>query len=172
MEGNKKKFKDTKFGQFLTKASESIPEILTVGGSILTGNIGGAVESVGDILKEKALKDERARELYKEFELAKMTFEKELYELEVEDRKSARVREVEMAKSGKTDWMMYATGLTALGSFLLIVISVIFIPETQTNKLFIHLMGMVEGVAITVFMYYFGSSKGSKDKDAKINNLL
>ena len=165
--GNKKKFKDTKFGHFLSKAGENIPEILAVGGNILTGNIGGAVESVGNILKEKSESDENARNLLIEFEQFKMTYEKELFELEVDDRKSARTREVEMAKTGKTDWLMYATGLTALGSFVLIIISVIFIEETQSNKLFIHLMGMVEGAAISIFSFYFGSSKGSKDKDLR-----
>lgn len=90
MLNKKKDFKDTKFGQFLSKAGQSIPEILSIGGEILTGDIGGAVEKVGDILKQKAETNAQAAQLLKEFELAKMDFKKEVFALEVKDRDSAR----------------------------------------------------------------------------------
>lgn len=158
--------KMSKFKEFLNKASKVAPEVLNVAGKILTGNIGGAVQEVGDILKGKAENDIHAKELYLEFQMEQMNFEKEIYALEVEDRKSARNREVEKAKTGQIDWLMYATGLTGLGSFIMIIYAVIFIPSVMDNELFIHLMGMVEGVAISnLFAYYFGTSKSSADKN-------
>lgn len=87
-----------------------------------------------------------------------------IFELANNDRDSARKREVELAKAGRKDWLMYVTGLTALFSFLVILYAVIWIPETKDNPLAIHLMGIVEGVVLSLFFYYFGSSKGSKDK--------
>jgi hypothetical protein len=90
MKDTKKKFKDTKFGAFLSKASQSVPELLAVGGEILTGDIGGAVDKVGDILKGKAKDNNEATKLLQEFELAKMEYKKEVFALEVEDRESAR----------------------------------------------------------------------------------
>lgn len=85
------------------------------------------------------------------------------YELEIADRKSARQREADMAAAGATDWMMYATGITGLVAFISMVISVIFLPEVQENRLFIHLMGMIEGVVISnLFAYYFGTSKNEQ----------
>lgn len=87
---NKKRFIDTKFGKFLDKAKESVPEILNVGGKLLTGNIGGAFEEVSGILKEKAEQSEEAKSLLLEFEIHKMDWQKEIFELEVEDRKDAR----------------------------------------------------------------------------------
>ena len=160
--------KQTKFGKFLNKVKDILPEAGNVGVSILTGNYVGAVKEVGQILSKNKDKSEELKQLELEFQILQNEFETEMYAKEVEDRKSAREREVEMAKVGKTDWLMYATGLTGLISFVVIVYSTIFVTQIQDNKLFIHLVGMVEGVALTIFTYYFGSSKGSKDKDKKI----
>lgn len=162
---DKKPFKETKFGKFLNKAKDNVPEILTVAGKIATGNIGGAIEEVGDILRGKSEANAEVQKLLIEFEKEKMNFEKDLYELEVRDRESARNREVEIAKTGRTDWMMYLTGIVALISFLTMIAWAIFGELDGTReKIFYHILGFVEGTALSVFTYYFGSSKGSKDK--------
>lgn len=161
----------SKFKEFIKKASGVAPELLNVAGKVLTGNIGGAIGEVGNILKGKAETDAKAQELYLEFQLERMNFEKELYELEVKDRDSARNREIEVSKSGKVDILMYATGFTGLFSFVMVIYAVIWIPSVLDNELFIHLMGMVEGVAISnLFSYYFGTSKSSADKNDIIKN--
>lgn len=81
------------------------------------------------------------------------------FEAESKDRDGARTREVELAKNKGVDWMMYAVGVVGLLSFIVCVYAVIWIPEVSNNELFIHLMGMVEGVVITsLFSYYFGGS--------------
>ena len=90
MQGTKKQFKETKFGKFLSKASKSVPELLAIGGEILTGDIGGAVDKVGDILRGKAEGNAEITKLLQEFELAKMPYKKDVFSLEVEDRQSAR----------------------------------------------------------------------------------
>lgn len=163
---HKDKIGKTRFGAFLSKASKVLPELVQVGTMVATGNISGAISKVSDVLtKEKGQGNTAINELAFEWEKEQHGFAIELYELEIKDRDSARDREVEMAKSGKTDWLMYAAGITALGVFILMVISVIFIPSTRDNPLFIHLMGIVEGVALTLFSYYFGTSKSSSDKN-------
>ena len=43
----KKKFWETGFGKFLTKAGGAVPEILDIGGKAITGNFSGAIEEVG-----------------------------------------------------------------------------------------------------------------------------
>ena len=41
----------------------------------------------------------------------------------------------------------------------------------QENDLFIHLLGMIEGVVVSnIFAYYYGTSKSSHDKDEKIGH--
>ena len=158
----------TKFGKLLAKVGSIFPEVLDIGIKLATGNVGGAIEEFSSIMKKKGEKDERARVISKDFEIAKMDYARELYESEIKDRDSARNREIEMAKTGKSDFMMYVAGFVGLGTFLLLVVAVIFGKswglDINANPLFVHLMGMVEGVAITIFMYYFGSSKSSSDK--------
>jgi hypothetical protein len=81
------------------------------------------------------------------------------YEAEVSDRDSARKREVEVTKTGKIDFLFNLTGLVGLTAFGVIVwaILVLDIPE-QNKELFYHLIGIVEGVTLSIFGYYFGTS--------------
>jgi uncharacterized protein YqhQ len=71
----------------------------------------------------------------------KQSSKKELYQLEVADRDSARKRESEIKKSGGQDWMMFVTGLVGLLSFMFIIYAVVYIPSVLENDLFVHLMG-------------------------------
>ena len=142
-----KKLKDTKFGKLLSKIS---PKILKVAGEILPdagvlGMVSKMIEDDPDISPEdkKVLQEHQ----------------KELYKLEVEDRDSARKREVEIAKTNRQDYMMTLTGVVGLMSFAFIIYAVVYVPSVTDNDLFVHLMGMVEGVVISnIFAYYYGTS--------------
>jgi uncharacterized protein YqhQ len=84
---------------------------------------------------------------------------KSMYELEIKDRDSARNREIEVKKTGSQDIMMLATGLTGLFSFVFVIYAVVYEPTVLDNDLFVHLMGMIEGVVISnIFAYYYGTS--------------
>lgn len=163
----KKGFKNTGFGKFLNKAGNTLKDkggdILGIGMKVATGNISGAIGDVSDMLKGDDSPE--AKELYSELQLKMKEFEVELYALEIQDRDSARTREVEIKKAGGNDIMMIVTGCVGLLAFMLIVYSVLFRSFPEGNeKLIYHLAGMVEGVSITMFAYYFGSSKGSTEK--------
>ena len=81
------------------------------------------------------------------------------YEAEVSDRDSARNREVEVAKAGKNDWLFSLTGVVGLGSFAVIIWAILALEIPAENKeLFYHLIGIVEGVALSIFGFYFGTS--------------
>tara|TARA_R110000764_G_scaffold10226_1_gene31557 strand:+ start:2854 stop:3336 length:483 start_codon:yes stop_codon:yes gene_type:complete len=143
----KKKFKDTKLGQFLKKAG---PGILDIAGELLPdAGVLGIVKNLIDNDPNMTIKDK----------VQAQSFIKEMYALEVADRDSARKREVEVAKTNKKDWMMLATGLTGLLSFIFTIYAVVYIPSVLDNDLFVHLMGMIEGVVISnIFAYYYGTS--------------
>jgi hypothetical protein len=148
----KKKFKDTKLGQFL---KEKVPGVLDVvddyfpPAKILTALIGKGLPPEDQIAFDKLLQEH----------------EKEMYALEIQDRDSARNREIELAKTGRNDHMMYVSGYTALVSFCVMIYAVIWKSESVShNPLFHQLMGIIEGVSLTIFAYYFGSSKSSADK--------
>lgn len=161
------KWKETKFKKFLDKAGDAIKEnggdVLNIAAMAATGNIAGAIATTVGMIdgdKHPELKDELVRSI-DEFEL-------EMYRLEVEDRDSARNREIEIKKAGGQDIMMIVTGAVGLLAFLVIIFTVLFISLPEQNENLAHqIIGLTEGVAISIFAYYFGSSKGSKDKDKK-----
>ena len=50
-----------------------------------------------------------------------------------------------------------------LFSFVFTIYAVVYIKEVRENDLFIHLMGMIEGVVIgNIFAYYYGTSAENK----------
>ena len=142
-----KKFKDTKLGAFLGNAA---PHILDVAGDLLPD--AGVLGMVKNLIE----KDDKIDPEVKKVALAKT---KEMYELEVKDRESARNREVEFKKAGGKDTMMILTGIVGLASFLFIIYAVVYEEGVLHNDLFVHLMGMIEGVVISnIFAYYYGTS--------------
>lgn len=142
----KKKFKDTKVGNFLKKVAPNI------------------IDKVGDVLPDKGVlgvvknlidKDESISAEDKEIAHNHL---KELYALEVSDRDSARTRESIVRKYG-VDWLFSLTGIIGLTSFAYLIYVIVNVEVPENNKeLFIHLIGIVEGVALSIFSYYFGQS--------------
>tara|TARA_R100001509_G_scaffold160140_1_gene127514 strand:+ start:663 stop:1115 length:453 start_codon:yes stop_codon:yes gene_type:complete len=143
----KKKFKDTKLGKWL---KDKAPDILdTVGDFLPEAGALGIVKKIID----------KTPDLSPEDRAAAQSMVKEMYELEVADRDSARMREVEVKKAGKQDWMMFITGLIGLASFVFLIYAVVYVEGVTDNDLFVHLMGMIEGVVIgNIFAYYYGTS--------------
>ena len=165
------KWKDTKFKKFLDKAGSVITnkggDVVDIALKAATGDFAGAINEVGDLLGRDS--DDESNVLYQEFKLKIKEFEVEQSKIEAADRDSARKREVEIAKSGGQDIMMMISGGVALFAFLLVLVVVLFIDIPDKNeKLVYHVLGITEGVAISVFTYYFGSSKVSSDKQKEI----
>jgi len=87
------------------------------------------------------------------------------YEAEVSDRDSARKREVEVTKAGKNDWLFHLTGIVGLGAFSVIIWAILALEiPTENKELFYHLIGIVEGVALSIFGFYFGTSMKDEKK--------
>lgn len=160
----KKKFKDTGFGKFVNQVGTKIPDVLAVVGSVASGDIGGAIKKVGDILSNDPSPEAKAALL--DLEKFKAEWALELYKLDIADRDSARQREAAIKASGGANWMMDIAGIFGLLVFAYMVYTMIHIPLYPENReLFIHLLGVVEGIIIAIYSYYFGSSMGSRLKD-------
>lgn len=142
-----KKLKDTKLGKLLVKIS---PKILSLAGDMLPdAGVLGMVSKMIDTDPNISIEDKKLLKAQ----------HKELYQLEIADRDSARNREIEVAKTSKKDYMMQLTGVVGLLSFAFIIYAVVYVPSVTDNDLFVHLMGMVEGVVISnIFAYYYGTS--------------
>lgn len=154
MAENKKPFKETGLGKILLGvlpgvvkgASKVLPD------SGVLGIIKNLIDTDPDMsAEEKAAAHDQLVELYR---------------LEVEDRDSARKREVSIAASGRSDWMMTLTGIVGLSAFAFLVYTVVTTQVPETNKeIFIHMIGIVEGVALSIFGYYFGSAVKKDNKN-------
>jgi len=144
---DRKKFKETKVGIFI---KDKAPEILdTVGDLLPDAGVLGVVKNLIN-MSDKFTPEEK--EVLTE-DLA------EMYETEVRDRESARNREVEVSKAGKHDYLFTLTGLIGLGVFCFIVYAIAFLQIPDANKeIWIHLIGISEGVVLSIFGYYFGSA--------------
>lgn len=141
----KKKFAETAVGKFL------LQKLPNLAGDILPDK--GVLGIVKNLIDSDDSLSQEERE----------TLLKDLYELEIADRDSARKREVEVKKAGGQDWMMFITGLTGLSSFIFTIYAVVYVPSVLENDLFVHLMGMIEGVVISnIFAYYYGTSSDKK----------
>jgi hypothetical protein len=149
MEDNKlrKKFRDTKVGKFL---KDKAPDVLDVVGDLLPdrGVLGVAKNLIN--MSDRLTPEEK--ESINEDLL-------DMMKIEAADRDSARNREIEIAKIHKFDFMFYATGITGLAAFAFIVYAIAFLQIPIDNKeTWIHLIGITEGVALSIFGYYFGAS--------------
>jgi hypothetical protein len=139
-----KKFKDTKVGQFLLKklpgfAADILPE------KGILGVVKNLIDNDPDITpEEKAQLHEELVELYK---------------LEVADRDSARKREVEVAKTGQFDLMFNLTGVIGLAAFAFIIYAIVYLDIPENNKeVWIHLIGICEGIVLSIFGYFYGAA--------------
>lgn len=82
-------------------------------------------------------------------------------DLILQDKESARRRQIDL---GRVDWMMTLTGVVGLGAFsyLLYSITQTHIPE-ENRELVIHILGIVEGIVVGIFSFYYGTSKIRKE---------
>ena len=144
---DKKKFSETKVGKFLKNKA---PNILNVVGDVLPNN--GVLGVVKNLIGS-------SEELSPEDKQIALDHVKEMYGLEVQDRESARNREIEIAKSHKFDFLFYLTGIIGLSVFCFIVYAIVYLQIPEANKeIWIHLIGISEGVVLSIFGYYFGSA--------------
>ena len=143
----KKKFKETKIGKFLKNKA---PNILDVIGDVLPDK--GALGIVKNLIdKDDSIDSETKKELHNQII--------EAYKTEVADRDSARKREVEIAKVKKFDLMFTLTGLVGLGTFVFLVYTIVYVNIPENNeKTFYTLIGLCEGIVLSIFGFYFGSS--------------
>ena len=144
---DRKKFKDTKVGIFI---KDKAPEILdTVGDLLPDAGVLGVVKNLVN-MSDKFTPQEK--------DLVNLDLN-QMYEMEVKDRDSARNREVEISKLGSKDFMFTLTGLIGLAVFCFIVYAIAFLQIPDANKeIWIHLIGISEGVVLSIFGYYFGSA--------------
>ena len=140
----KKKFKDSAVGKFILN---KVPDF--VSGVFPDTGVLGSVKNLID--SDPEISAEEKAQYHKELV--------ELYELEVADRDSARKREVEIAKTGRFDFMFNLTGVIGLGAFAFIIYAIVYLSIPENNKeVWIHTIGIIEGIVLSIFGYFYGSA--------------
>jgi CDP-diglyceride synthetase len=156
-----------------------LKNVAPMAATALTGPAGGAVVSM--IAKQFGVEDSVeavTKHLQANPDDAIKLRELDLKELELHnaDRDSARKREMEVVKSDAHFITKNITSLLAIGTVAgaMIMTALVFFvdfPDSQEN-IIIFVLGFLSSAATQVLSYYFGSSAGSKDKDAKIKDLM
>jgi hypothetical protein len=146
-----------------------LSKIFASGAEKLVGAIGEAFDK-NFTNKEERLKAEA--EIQKAVTLHIQEMERlanERFKAEVEDRASARGREAEFLKAtGHVDYLQWALAIAGIIIFGGMIYAVLEnqIPD-ENRELIFHIFGIVEGVLLSIYGYYFGSSSGSRLKDMK-----
>jgi hypothetical protein len=147
--------------------------------TIVGGPVGGlAVSAIADMLGVKddvnaVVKHLTANpdDIYKLRELDLKQFE-----LEAQDRDSARKAHAEIATSANSSGVeklvvpFLALGTVGLAFVFIAVLMFIDIPDNQ-QQMIIYALGFITSSAGQVLSFYFGSSQGSKDKSELMKGL-
>jgi hypothetical protein len=138
----KERFRDTKVGKFLKVKAPKILEV--VGDALPDKGLLGIVKNLIDGSEE--LTPEEKTMLHQHI--------KDIYGMEIQDKASARDREVEILKAGGSDWLFNLTGIVGLIVFCFIVYAIVYLQVPNENKeIWIHLIGISEGVVLSIFGY-------------------
>lgn len=173
-EEQKKKFFDTKFGQFTKKLQKHIPSIVKTGLSIATGT--APLSVIGDLILNKKDDPHTSKEekellsnLYWEYRNNELDFQNDVFKTMAEDRKNAREREIEMKKLGSNSPVMKILAYAVIASYVGLMIALIFCTIPEENKLSLtHMQGIMEGLVLCIATYYFGDSKKSENDKKEI----
>ena len=167
----KKKFKETKVGQFLQKVGKVIPDTLDV---VLEsgGNPIKAADAIVDKLREKAATDSEAKILLLEYEQKREEFEREyklsLIEHEVNDRADARAMQTNALSQAEKfpKLFLYLLAGFILMSATVFGIMLFYVDVPADNRRLVEMFADVYlfGGAIMVLQFFFGGSYRSKSK--------
>jgi hypothetical protein len=137
-----------------------------------------ALLSIGEKVLDKVLPDPAAK-AEAQAKLMEMAQKGQLAELEAmtKEMDSARKREIEIATSQFAPTInKIVTPVLALGTvsltFILFLVIIFADVNANSKDILIYVLGALTSAMTMVLGYYFGSSQGSKEKSAQIDELL
>ena len=157
---NKKGEKRTGMGKFLAGLGKNVaPKLIQAVG---LGDIAGAIGIVSDDPDNAGLTQEQAQMFFK------------MAEMELQDRANARAMQTAIATSKESGW--FAKNYVYLLSSLIVLAAIIFgiglmyVEIPDENKRLVEMFAdiFLFSGALTIIQFFFGSSKGSKDKADKL----
>ena len=155
--------------------------------SIVNGILSGGklFGSIKTLLEQVVTTDEERQQLELKIQQVIQQHEKDLFEVEFEDRTLMRTRKSGALKLVSCNVTQNILAYAAIGSFFsmtgYIIANGIGTLNTEESFIIGNLTGMAAAIAKDIYGYYFGSSKGERDagkftkntfrKDAKLKRL-
>jgi len=172
----------TKVGTFIAKVGKVFPEVANAGAKLLDGTpIGGVLDIVSNVLKEKKEIDENAAKLLTELEEKRVEFEQEFIRLQVQDTADARALNKSIQESENASWLAKNTSyildffVAVIWGILTIIICLramnITVVAGINSDMIYGIYTAVTGVFMVIVGYHRGSSAGSKMKDDQLNKI-
>lgn len=164
----KKPFNETKVGKFL---KDKGGDVLNTLGDIVTGDWVGAAGQIKDLISgSHHLTPEE-----KEVALKYLEHDLQAFQIEVDDRKDARGREVQIATSSEATWLNKNTGSIIALIFVLFTCTLYILVLTRqlnaSENITFSVVSSVTSITTLIIGYYFGSSRSSAVKDSTISKL-
>lgn len=156
---------------FLTKLFSS-------GASTLVSSVGSVVDNLVTTKEEKMQLQNELQKAEMDFQVEMQKLSNEQQQMVYQDIDSARKRDAEVqtsANSTKLD--KNVSPILALGTTLLVFALfyvVIFKPsafDPGMKDIVVYILGVLSAILTQVFSFYFGSSKGSSDKNTIIHTM-
>jgi hypothetical protein len=152
--------------------------------AIVPGSGGLAASILGDVLGVDASDPQgllqaaqnASPEQWVELKKAQMKHEIDLVSISADldkaylaDRQNARGRDVELKAAGYSNWRADVLALLSIIGLLALIFTVIFaeIKQGAARDTLLVLSGTLIAIVKDVYQFEFGSSRGSKEKDAK-----
>ena len=153
-----------------------IANTLGIGKGELVKNIGDVIDKFIQTPEEKQKASIELTKIINEHE-QKMS-ETAVKELEVilKDNDSARNRQVQIATSEQAPLLnKIVTPILALGVIILTFVlfyMVMFKSLGAEKDIVIYILGVLSAISTQIVSYYFGSSRGSDEKQKQINSMI
>jgi hypothetical protein len=137
-----------------------------------------AILKIGEKVLDRVMPDPAAK-AEAQAKLMELAQKGQLAELEAmtKEMDSARKREIEIATSefaptiNKIVTPILALGTVAL-TFILFLVIIFVEVNAQSKDILIYVLGALTSAMTMVLGYYFGSSQGSKEKSAQLDEIL
>ena len=149
--------------------------------NLFSGGVGQVVDSIGKVIDNVITTKEEKQQLDNEIRKAEMQYNLESRKIDLEE-KQAVLKDVDSARTmasniqtsaNATNLSKNVAAYLALGTvFLTFVLFFVwaFAEVTQSQKeIVLYILGVLSAIDTQIFSFYFGSSQGSKDKQAVID---
>lgn len=150
--------------------------------NLFSGGVGQVVDSIGKVIDNVVTTKEEKQQLDNEIRKAEMQYNLEIRKIDLEE-KQAVLKDVDSARTmasniqtsaNATNLSKNVAAYLALGTvFLTFVLFFVwaFAEVTQSQKeIVLYILGVLSAIDTQIFSFYFGSSQGSKDKQATLDS--